>query len=147
MYQLGLQYRSISNLGKTFEFMVQILQKDMTNHRIFFSRSLFLPLNDFRRKKSFGMPSYMVQKNHKNQVPYFFFLNLSFGEDITVHSMEHGAWYLLVCFLVEGLVVEDDGGEGSQGSFGTGEQHLTVPGKILCFYRFLHQLLLFSSGM
>ena len=63
------------------------LKKHELNMKLSIFYKVFLLLNDLLN----GMPS---KKNHKSKLPYFFFFsNLSFGEDISVQVCRCSTWY------------------------------------------------------
>ena len=84
MYQLGLQYISITNLTKICHFMVQFLQNHMKNHREKTLHHFFSHLT--ASKKKFLWHTFLYGPKKLQEGFALFFLSfLSFKKEVTVH--------------------------------------------------------------
>ena len=85
MYQLGLQYISITNLTKTCHFMVQFLQNHMKNHREKTLHHLFSHLMASENKILWHTFLYGPKKLQEG-FALFFFSFLSPRKETNVHE-------------------------------------------------------------
>ena len=85
MYQLGLQYISITNLTKICHFMVQFLQNHMKNHREKTLHHFFSHLT--ASKKKFLWHTFLYGPKKLQEGFALFFLSfLSFKKEVNDHD-------------------------------------------------------------
>ena len=86
MYQLGLQYISITNLTKICHFMVQFLQNHMKNHREKTLHHLFSHLIASEKKKFLRHTFLYGPKKLQEGFALFFLSYLSFKKEVSVRQ-------------------------------------------------------------